>query len=187
MNRVGAHPGFWLSAPAAVSDIAVTNGGRSDALRVSWRPAIGVVDSYLVRLQDRTRTLHTLAVSHSSPPECTFSSLVAGRLYTVVIVTRTGSLENATAVQTRTRECGGGRGGWGERRSAGLIRLCLSEPATVQNPTAVHSARDDFLKVAGVTHARVLPLRTTASDWFSRLLLRCTGATRLEIWTATWS
>lgn len=23
----------------------------------------------------------------------------------------------------------------------------LSEPATVQNPTAVHSARDDFLKV----------------------------------------
>lgn len=99
-----------------MSDIAVTNGGRSDALRVSWRPAIGVVDSYLVRLQDRTRTLHILAVSHSSPPECTFSSLVAGRLYTVVIVTRTGSLENATAVQTRTREWGGGWMGRVEER-----------------------------------------------------------------------
>lgn len=73
-------------------------------MRVSWRPAMGVVDSYLVRLQDRSRTIHTLAVSHSSPPECTFSSLVAGRLYTVVIVTRSGSLENATAVEARTGE-----------------------------------------------------------------------------------
>lgn len=87
-----------------MSDITVTNGGRSDAVRLSWRPAIGVVDSYLVRLQDRTRTVHTLVVSHSSPPECTFSSLVAGRLYTVVVATRSGSLENATAVQARTRE-----------------------------------------------------------------------------------
>lgn len=36
--------------------------------------------------------------------------------------------------------------------------FCLSEPATVQNPTAVHSARDDFLKVTGVIHWPVLPL-----------------------------
>lgn len=94
-----------------MSDISVTNGGRSDAVRVSWRPAIGVVDSYLVRLQDRGRTVHTLAVSHSSPPECMFSSLVAGRLYTVVIATRSGGLENATAVQARTRK----RAGWNGR------------------------------------------------------------------------
>lgn len=87
-----------------MTDISVASGGRLDAVQVSWRPAVGVVDSYLVRLQDRSRTIHSLAVSHSSPPECTFSSLVAGRLYTVVIVTRTGSLENVTAVQTRTRE-----------------------------------------------------------------------------------
>lgn len=25
--------------------------------------------------------------------------------------------------------------------------VCVAEPATVQNPSAVHSARDDFLKV----------------------------------------
>lgn len=30
--------------------------------------------------------------------------------------------------------------------------LILSEPATVQNPTAVHSARDDFLKVHNNRH-----------------------------------
>uniref|UniRef100_A0A3Q3W1C4 protein-tyrosine-phosphatase n=1 Tax=Mola mola TaxID=94237 RepID=A0A3Q3W1C4_MOLML len=109
--------------PAAVSEVTVGNGGRSDAVQVSWQPALGVVDSYLVRLQDGSQIVHTLAVSRSSPPECSFSSLVAGRLYSVVIVTRSGSLENATTVQTRT------------------------QPATVQNPTAVHSARDDFLKV----------------------------------------
>lgn len=70
---------------------------------MSWRPAAGVVDNYLVQLQDRTQTVHTLVVSHSSPPECSFSSLVAGRLYSVVIVTRSDSLENATTVQARTR------------------------------------------------------------------------------------
>ncbi|KAK7896768.1 hypothetical protein WMY93_022093 [Mugilogobius chulae] len=111
------------TAPASVSDITTSNGGRSDALQVSWRPAAGAVDSYLVRLQDGPRPVHTLAVSRSSTPECSFSSLVAGRLYSVVIVTRSGSLENSTTVQART------------------------QPATVQNPTAVHSGRDDFLKV----------------------------------------
>ncbi|KAM9335025.1 receptor-type tyrosine-protein phosphatase beta [Symphorus nematophorus] len=111
------------TAPASVTEVTVANGGRSDALQVSWRPAVGVVESYLVRLQDGSRTVHTLAVSRSSPPECSFSSLVAGRLYSVIIMTRSGSLENATTVQART------------------------QPATVQNPTAVHSARDDFLKV----------------------------------------
>uniref|UniRef100_A0A8C2ZU76 protein-tyrosine-phosphatase n=1 Tax=Cyclopterus lumpus TaxID=8103 RepID=A0A8C2ZU76_CYCLU len=111
------------TAPASVSEVAASNGGRSDVLRVSWRPAAGVVDGYTVRLLDGTRTVHALAVSRSSPPECSFSSLVAGRVYSVVIVSRSGGLENATAVQART------------------------QPVTVQNPTAVHSGRDDFLKV----------------------------------------
>lgn len=111
------------TVPACVSEITSSSGGRPDALLVSWRPAVGAVDSYLVRLQDGRRTVHTLAVSRFSTPECSFSSLVAGRLYTVVVMSRSGSLENATSVQTRT------------------------QPAIVQNPTAVHSARDDFLKV----------------------------------------
>ncbi|KAL6116555.1 ptprb [Pungitius sinensis] len=111
------------TAPASVSEVTVSNGGRSDTLQSSWRPALGVVDSYLVRLMDASRTVHTLVVSRSSAPECSFSSLVAGRLYSVVITTRSGALENATEVQART------------------------QPATVQNPTAVHSARDGFLKV----------------------------------------
>lgn len=94
-----------LSAPALVSEVTVANGGRSDALQVSWRPAVGEVDLYLVRLLDGSRPVHTLAVSRSSL-ECSFSSLVAGRLYSVVIVTRSGKLENATTIQARTREQG---------------------------------------------------------------------------------
>ncbi|CAN9508322.1 unnamed protein product [Ophioblennius macclurei] len=111
------------TAPESVSQVTVANGGRPDALQLTWRPAGGVVDSYLLRLQDGRRTVHTLAVSGSVPPECSFSSLVAGRLYSVVIATRSGNMENATTVKART------------------------QPATVQNPTAVHSATEGFLKV----------------------------------------
>ncbi|XP_029968954.1 receptor-type tyrosine-protein phosphatase beta [Salarias fasciatus] len=111
------------TAPESVSQITVANGGRPDALQVSWRPAGGVVDSYLLRLQDGRRTVHTLAVPSSMPPECSFSSLVAGRLYSIVIVTRSGNMENVTTAKARTK------------------------PATVQNPTAVHSATEGFLKV----------------------------------------
>uniref|UniRef100_A0A3Q0RGW8 protein-tyrosine-phosphatase n=1 Tax=Amphilophus citrinellus TaxID=61819 RepID=A0A3Q0RGW8_AMPCI len=118
------HSNLLFSAPESVSEITVSNGGKSDALQVSWHPVSGVVDSYLVCLYDKTGVLvHRFVVSHSSPPECSFSSLVAGRLYSVVITTRSGNVENTTTVQART------------------------QPATVQNPTAVHSARDDFLKV----------------------------------------
>ncbi|KAI9518090.1 hypothetical protein NQZ68_040211 [Dissostichus eleginoides] len=111
------------TTPACVSKVTVANGGHSDALQVSWQPAPGGIDSYLVLLQDGGRIVHSLAVSRYSPTSCSFSSLVAGRIYTVTIVTKSGGLENATSVTART------------------------QPATVQNPNAIHSARDDYLRV----------------------------------------
>ncbi|KAM9771865.1 receptor-type tyrosine-protein phosphatase beta isoform 2-T2 [Syngnathus typhle] len=112
------------TTPASVSEVTAVNGGRADTLRVSWQPALGALDSYLVRLEDGAGTeLHSQAVSRHSPPECSFGSLTAGRMYAVVIVTRSGGLENATRVHART------------------------QPAPALNPTAVHSARDGFLKV----------------------------------------
>uniref|UniRef100_A0A8C7M867 protein-tyrosine-phosphatase n=1 Tax=Oncorhynchus kisutch TaxID=8019 RepID=A0A8C7M867_ONCKI len=110
------------TVPAAVGEVTVSNNGRMDFLSVSWRPAQGDVDSYLVTLKDRERTVHTLVVSKSSP-ECVFKSLVSGRLYNISIVSRSGVYENHTIVQERT------------------------QPSSVQNPTAIHSARDDYLKV----------------------------------------
>ncbi|KAF7656249.1 hypothetical protein LDENG_00044620 [Lucifuga dentata] len=102
------------TVPAAVGEVTVSNNGRQDFLSVSWRPAPGDVDSYLVTLRDRERT---------SSPECVFNSLVSGRLYNISIASRSGEYENQTAVQERT------------------------QPSSVQNPTATHTARDDYLKV----------------------------------------
>ncbi|XP_016338548.1 receptor-type tyrosine-protein phosphatase beta isoform X2 [Sinocyclocheilus anshuiensis] len=109
------------TVPAAVSDINVTNSGP-DFLNVSWKAAEGDVDSYMVMLKDQEKIVHTLAVSKATT-ECVFRSLVSGRLYTISITTHSGSYRNQTLVQERT------------------------QPSTVQNPTAIHSARDDFLKV----------------------------------------
>lgn len=110
------------TVPAAVGEVMVSNNGRPDFLGVSWQPAVGDVDSYLVLLKDRDRTVHNLVVSKASP-ECVFNSLKSGRLYTVSIATRSGSFQNNTMVTART------------------------QPSSVQNPNAIHSARDDFLKV----------------------------------------
>ncbi|XP_062246778.1 receptor-type tyrosine-protein phosphatase beta-like isoform X2 [Platichthys flesus] len=110
------------TVPAAVGEVTVSNNGRTDFLSVSWRPAAGEVDSYLVTLRDREKPVHTLAVSKSSP-ECVFNSLVSGRLYNISISSRSGNYLNHTFVQERT------------------------QPSKVQNPTASHAARDDYLRI----------------------------------------
>ncbi|XP_072242893.1 receptor-type tyrosine-protein phosphatase beta-like isoform X2 [Leuresthes tenuis] len=110
------------TAPAAVTDVRVSNNGRTDFLTVSWNQAAGDVDSYLVTLMDRDRTVHAVPVSKSSPG-CVFNSLVSGRLYNISITTCSGGYQNHTFIQERT------------------------QPAKVQSPTATHGARDDYLKV----------------------------------------
>ena len=89
--------------PAAVGDVTVSNNGRPDFLSVSWKPALGDVDSYQVLLKYRETTVHSLVLSKSSH-ECVFNSLVSGRLYTISVSTRSGSFDNITVVQERTRE-----------------------------------------------------------------------------------
>ncbi|XP_038161140.1 receptor-type tyrosine-protein phosphatase beta isoform X2 [Cyprinodon tularosa] len=111
------------TVPAAVSGVVVANSNRSDALYVSWRPAEGLVDSYVVRLEYGKQTVQMLVVSSSSRPECSFSSLEAGRLYSVIIETRSNGLQNTAVFQART------------------------QPAAVGSPNAVHAGRDNYLKV----------------------------------------
>lgn len=86
--------------PAAVSIVTITNNS-SDSLNVSWRAAEGDVDSYMVMLKDLEKIVHTLAVSKATT-DCAFSSLVSGRLYTIVITTHSGSYRNQTLLQART-------------------------------------------------------------------------------------
>lgn len=94
---------FPPPVPASVGEVTVSNNGRADFLSVSWRPALGEVDGYLVTLSDQDRKLHTVSVSRSSP-ECVFNSLVSGRLYNISISSRSGLFYNHTLVQERTRE-----------------------------------------------------------------------------------
>ncbi|XP_073725516.1 receptor-type tyrosine-protein phosphatase beta [Misgurnus anguillicaudatus] len=110
------------TVPAAVSMVTVANNS-ADFLNVSWKAADGDVDSYMVTLKYQEKIVHTLAASKATR-ECVFRSLVSGRLYTIVITTNSGSYRNQTVLQARTN------------------------PSTVQKPTAIHSARDDFLKVS---------------------------------------
>uniref|UniRef100_A0A3P8P794 protein-tyrosine-phosphatase n=1 Tax=Astatotilapia calliptera TaxID=8154 RepID=A0A3P8P794_ASTCA len=99
---------FLFSAPEPVSEITVSNGGKSDALQVSWRPVSGVVDSYLVCLEERKGiSKHKFVVSHSSPPECSFRSLEAGRLYSVVIKTRSGVIKRTNKSKVYWRQAAG--------------------------------------------------------------------------------
>lgn len=88
------------SVPAAVGEVMVSNNGRMDFLSVSWRPAPGEVDNYLVSLSDGDKTLHTV---YKSSSECVFNSLVSGRLYNISISSRSGIYQNHTVIQERTR------------------------------------------------------------------------------------
>lgn len=86
--------------PAAVSVVTVTNN-TPDSLNVSWKPAEGDVESYMVMLKDQEKIVHTLAVSKATK-DCAFGSLVSGRLYTIFITTQSGSFRNQTVLQGRT-------------------------------------------------------------------------------------
>uniref|UniRef100_A0A672TKI9 protein-tyrosine-phosphatase n=1 Tax=Strigops habroptila TaxID=2489341 RepID=A0A672TKI9_STRHB len=111
------------TVPSSVTGVTVNNSGRSDYLSVSWLPASGDVDSYLVTLSHNDQIVQTLTVSKSFS-ECSFSSLTPGTLYNVMITTKSGKYENYSFSQERT------------------------VPSSVQGLTVSNSARSDYLKVS---------------------------------------
>ncbi|XP_054844181.1 receptor-type tyrosine-protein phosphatase beta isoform X4 [Eublepharis macularius] len=111
------------TVPSSVTGVTVNNSGRSDYLSVSWLPAAGDVDSYLVTLSHEEKTLQTLTIAKSTT-ECSFNTLIPGRLYNVTITTKSGKYEKHTFSQERT------------------------VPSSVQGLTVSNSARSDYLKVS---------------------------------------
>ncbi|XP_030069969.1 receptor-type tyrosine-protein phosphatase beta isoform X2 [Microcaecilia unicolor] len=111
------------TVPSSVSGVMVNNFGRIDYLTVSWLLAPGDVDSYLVTLTHKDKTVQSLSLS-KSVTECSFSSLIPGRLYNVTITTKSGKFENHSFTQERT------------------------VPSSVQGLTVSNSARSDYLKVS---------------------------------------
>lgn len=92
---------LFCTVPSSVTGVTVNNSGRSDYLSVSWLPASGDVDSYLVTLSHDDKIVQTLTISKSFS-ECSFSSLTPGTLYDVMITTKSGKYENYSFSQERT-------------------------------------------------------------------------------------
>uniref|UniRef100_A0A5F9DTR3 Receptor-type tyrosine-protein phosphatase beta n=1 Tax=Oryctolagus cuniculus TaxID=9986 RepID=A0A5F9DTR3_RABIT len=113
------------TVPSSVSGVTVNNSGRNDYLSVSWLPAPGDVDNYVVALSHDGMLVQSLVIA-KSVSECSFSSLTPGRLYNVTITTRSGKYENHSFSQERT------------------------VPDKVQGVSVSHSARSDYLKVSWV-------------------------------------
>uniref|UniRef100_A0A8C3YS18 protein-tyrosine-phosphatase n=1 Tax=Catagonus wagneri TaxID=51154 RepID=A0A8C3YS18_9CETA len=113
------------TVPSSVSGVTVNNSGRNDYLSISWLPAPGDVDNYVVTLSHDNRVVQSLVIA-KSVSECSFSSLTPGRLYNVTITTRSGKYENHSFSQERT------------------------VPDKVQGISISNSARSDYLKVSWV-------------------------------------
>ncbi|XP_014919103.2 receptor-type tyrosine-protein phosphatase beta isoform X2 [Acinonyx jubatus] len=111
------------TVPSSVSGVTVNNSGRNDYLSISWLPAPGDVDNYVVTLSHGSRVIQSLIIA-KSVSECSFSSLTPGRLYNVTITTRSGKYENHSFSQERT------------------------VPDKVQGVSVSNSARSDYLKVS---------------------------------------
>ncbi|XP_032894060.1 receptor-type tyrosine-protein phosphatase beta isoform X2 [Amblyraja radiata] len=111
------------TVPSSVPSVMANNHGHNDYLLVSWLPAKGDVDSYLVTLSHSEKVVQ----SHAVPKtifEVPFRSLTPGRLYNVTVTTRSGNYENHTATHERTK------------------------PSAVQRITVSNSGRSDYLKVS---------------------------------------
>ncbi|XP_006923799.1 receptor-type tyrosine-protein phosphatase beta isoform X2 [Pteropus alecto] len=113
------------TVPSSVSGVTVNNSGRNDYLSISWLPAPGDVDNYVVTLSHDGKVVQSLVIP-KSVSECSFSSLTPGRLYNVTITTRSGKYENHSFSQEWT------------------------VPDKVQGVSISNSARSDSLKVSWV-------------------------------------
>ncbi|XP_062913778.1 receptor-type tyrosine-protein phosphatase beta isoform X1 [Mobula hypostoma] len=111
------------TVPSSVPSVMVSNHDRNDYLMVSWLPASGDVDSYLVTLSHNEEVVQSHAVPESTL-EAPFRSLTPGRLYEVTVTTRSGNYENYTVTHERTK------------------------PSAVQSVTVSNSGRSDYLKVS---------------------------------------
>ncbi|XP_057613431.1 receptor-type tyrosine-protein phosphatase beta isoform X2 [Chionomys nivalis] len=113
------------TVPSSVSGVTVNNSGRNDYLSVSWLPAPGDVDNYVVTLSHDGKVVQSLIIA-KSVSECSFSSLAPGRLYNVTVTTRSGSYASHSFSEERT------------------------VPDKVQGISVSNSARSDYLKVSWV-------------------------------------
>nr|XP_032833890.1 receptor-type tyrosine-protein phosphatase beta-like [Petromyzon marinus] len=115
-----------LTVPGSAVDVAATNAGRGDLLRVSWAPpAVGVVDRYrlTVRRAGGGGGGGEAVYSQEQPrwvTETSVWSLVPGRVYTVSVETCSGTYCNRSDVAAQTHPAAVSGVRVAERRQDGL-------------------------------------------------------------------
>lgn len=106
-----------------MSGVTVNNSGRNDYLSVSWLPAPGDVDNYVVTLSHDGKVVQSLTIA-KSVSECSFSSLTPGRLYNVTITTRSGDYASHSFSEERT---GKDYQGTGLQKQVSCVTLSISD------------------------------------------------------------
>ncbi|CAN9498666.1 unnamed protein product [Ophioblennius macclurei] len=87
--------------PAAVQSLTATHAAQDGFLKVYWRPASGDVDVYRVSIKHNNLPQHNRTVP-ASDTQCTFTGLIPGRLYTVLVDTCSGSYQTGASTHGRT-------------------------------------------------------------------------------------
>lgn len=101
---------WFLSGPAQVSGLQLSDLGSTDSLRAQWDRASGDLDSYRVLLVHDSSVIKNESVE-ADATSIDFHALRPGALYRVVVTTVTaGQTSRQTVAEGRTGETeGGGR------------------------------------------------------------------------------
>ncbi|XP_043912939.1 receptor-type tyrosine-protein phosphatase beta isoform X2 [Protopterus annectens] len=89
------------TAPAAVSDLVLSDNGSPTSLKATWKKPPGNLDSYNVILYQGDTITETKALQ-SFYTELVFNSLTPGQIYNVTISTVSGELQAKTTATGRT-------------------------------------------------------------------------------------
>ena len=92
------------SVPAAVTALQAASGNQTQGLWLGWDRAAGELSGYVLSIYNPDGSQHAEQQLEPESHEHTFQELVPGRLYAVVMLTRSGELTNRVSTEGRTGE-----------------------------------------------------------------------------------
>uniref|UniRef100_UPI00358EC814 tenascin-X-like n=1 Tax=Myxine glutinosa TaxID=7769 RepID=UPI00358EC814 len=90
------------TVPSRVQHLDVQNTGRMDFLNISWTPGAGDLQQYVITLEHNGDVVYMKAVPHTLMT-CSVTSLTPGRIYKVIVTSRSGGYQNQSEVSAQTR------------------------------------------------------------------------------------
>ncbi|RXM98725.1 Receptor-type tyrosine-protein phosphatase beta, partial [Acipenser ruthenus] len=90
------------TVPAPVTALHALNKNQTDSLWFTWNQAAGDLSGYEISLHNPNGTLQDKRDGNKALRECLFQHLIPGRLYRLVIATKSGYLTNKASAEGRT-------------------------------------------------------------------------------------